>query len=120
MGHRASSAGDAGDRRAAAVTLGSMRRAVCVALALALAMSAAPSGAIPRPHVSKRCGVVAKGSNDYRVRARAVRCSFATRWVKRYLRDRSYPRRWRCVRSRGKAPFYCTRGSVKAYWAERL
>ena len=65
--------------------------------------------------------MTAKGSREYRVKARSVRCRFARRWVKRYLRSESEARGFNCIEtSGGQAPFYCTKGSSKAYWAEKL
>jgi hypothetical protein len=99
------------------------RAALCAAIAIAIAPVTTLGGAEPASaaHVSKRCGLVSKGSRDYRVRARVITCASARRWVRAYLRNRARPRGWRCVRQRtGRTPFFCTRGPSKAYWAERL
>lgn len=99
-----------------------MRRAkIALAVVAAAGVLLTVPAEAPAPHVSKSCGVISKGSRDYRVKARAVRCRFARRWVKRYFRSRSEARGFNCIRtSGGRAPFYCTKGEVKAYWAERL
>ena len=72
-----------------------------------------------RGHAMKRCGIVAKGARDYRVKSRGVACRHARRWVRSYLRKRGRPRGYSCHRTRGKVTFYCFRGS-RSYWAERL
>ena len=98
-----------------------MRAALLITVALLAAAAPNSSAAAPAPHYSKSCGVTAKGSQEYRVKARAVKCRFARRWVKRYLRSGSKARGFNCVETEGgQAPFYCTRGANKAYWALRL
>jgi hypothetical protein len=87
-------------------------------LALPAGGALVPSTAMAM-HKGKRCGIVGKGSRDYRVKAQKVRCSYARKWSRRYLKNRKKPRHWRCYRPGGKIPFYCKRGS-KAYWVERL
>jgi hypothetical protein len=92
---------------------------VAVLAAAAVLLAGAPQA--PAPHVSKSCGVIAKGSREYRVKARKVRCRFARRWAKRYLRNGSAASGFSCVKtSGGAAPWYCTKGEVKAYWVEKL
>ena len=91
--------------------------------AAALLVAGVPSGtaSVPAPHVSKSCGLTAKGSKTYRVKARKVRCRFARRWAKRYLRNGSHAPGFSCVTtSGGVAPWYCTKGEAKAYWVEKL
>ena len=101
--------------------MSSMRSTRLLAVALALAAVAWPGAGPERAQAGhpKRCGIVARGSADYRVRARTVRCSFAKRWVRAYLSGRSRPRRYSCLRPGGGIAFYCKRGS-RSYWAERL
>ena len=83
---------------------------------IALAMPAsAPAG-----HRSKSCGIVAKGSRDYRVKARAMKCVHARRWARAYLRERRRAPGFRCLNPPDRdIPFFCSRGS-KAYWVVRL
>lgn len=95
------------------------RVTIAVIAAASVLLAAAPEA--PAPHTSKSCGLIAKGSRDYRVKARAVKCRFARRWVKRYLGSGAEASGFDCVKTDGGvAPFYCTKGEVKAYWAERL
>ena len=55
------------------------------------------------------------------MKARAVKCRFARRWVKRYFRrGRVAPGFTLTPTSGGVAPWYCTKGERKAYWPERL
>jgi hypothetical protein len=89
--------------------------------AVAAGVPAAAAPALPAPDGSKHCGIATKGSAEYRVKARAVRCRFARRWVKRYFRSgRVAPGFTLTETSGGKAPWYCTKGDRKAYWPERL
>jgi hypothetical protein len=101
-----------------------LRRALppaIVAVALLVTALPASASAVPAPHISKSCGLTAKGSRTYRVKARKVRCRFARRWAKRYLRNGSAASGFSCVKtSGGAAPWYCTKGEVKAYWVEKL
>lgn len=94
-----------------------------------IALAAVAAGAVfltvpaeaPAPDRSKHCGIASKGSRDYRIKARAVKCSFARRWVKRGLRSgRVAPGFRRIATSGGRVPWYCTKGERKAYWPERL
>ncbi len=99
-----------------------MRRAR-IALAAMLTSGAflAAASEAPAPDSSKHCGIVAKGQREYRVKARAVSCRFANRWVKRYFRRGRVAPGFRLTKtSGGKAPWYCTKGERKAYWPERL
>ena len=95
--------------------------ALIVAVAVLVAALPASAAAVPAPHVSKSCGLTTKGSREYRVKARKVRCRFARRWAKRYLRNGSEAPGFSCVKtSGGVAPWYCTKGEAKAYWVEKL
>jgi hypothetical protein len=85
---------------------------VCAAFAPALANPASAAHA-------KRCGIVAKGASDYRVKGRSVRCRFARKWSRAYLRERAEPRGFTCYRPGTSISFYCAKGG-KAYWGERL
>jgi hypothetical protein len=95
------------------VRIAALSLIACALLALAAALPAEGS------HTAKRCGIVASGSADVRVKAREVRCRFAKRWTRAYLGRRSEPGGWRCYRPGGDIASYCTRGS-RAFWAERL
>ena len=95
-----------------------MRSIVAVLLVLAVAC-AAPAPAVAG-HRSKNCGLIAKGSRDYRVKARAMKCRHARRWARAFLRDRTRAPRFRCLNPPDRdIPFFCSRG-VKAYWVVRL
>ena len=95
-----------------------MRSTLVLTLLLALACAmATPAEA---GHRSKSCGVMAKGSRDYRVKARAMKCRHARKWVRAYLRSRKRAPRFRCLNPPDRnIPFFCSRG-VKAYWVVRL
>jgi plastocyanin len=97
------------------------RMATLVPLAALVAVLPAPAGAepaAPSAH-AKRCGVIAKGSRDYRVRARVVRCRFAVRWSRAFLHRGGKPRGYSCSRPSDAIPLYCRKGR-RVYWAERL
>ena len=80
---------------------------------------AAPAPA-PAGHKSKSCGIATKGSRDYRVKARVMKCTHARKWARVYLRKRRPAPRFRCTNPPDRdIPFFCFRGS-KAYWVVRL
>jgi len=91
---------------------------VAVVLVAFAALAAANPATAPAGH-GTNCGVVSKGSADYRVTGRAIACRSARKWVRRYLRDRGKPGGWSCVNPAGAVRVYCSRAS-KAYWATRL
>jgi xanthine/CO dehydrogenase XdhC/CoxF family maturation factor len=91
---------------------------LAVVLVAATALAAAGPASVPASHGTS-CGVVSKGSSDYRVTGRVIACRSARKWVRRYLRDRGKPSGWSCVNPAGSVLVYCSRGS-KAYWATRL
>lgn len=93
-----------------------MKGRLAVLAAAVLLVPAAPARA---DHVSKSCGAMAQGSSDYRVKARGVRCKFARKWTRAYLRRSRRPRGWSCFRPGTDVSFYCRKGS-RSYWAERL
>jgi plastocyanin len=70
-------------------------------------------------HEAKRCGILAKASADYRIKARKLTCRFAKKWSRAYLNSRSAAPGFDCYRASTNVTFYCANG-VKAYWAERL
>ena len=79
----------------------------------------APPEATSAAH-AKKCGLMAKGKKTYRVRGVAVRCKFARRWTKRYLRRGREARGFDCFSSNAPdVPFYCKKGD-KSYYPERL
>ena len=90
-----------------------MRKVIVALVAVSMLGVAADA---PAGH-AKNCGLVTKGTRDYRVRANAVTCDFARTWSKRFLRRSSRPSGWSCSRPSGKITFYCRRGS-KYYYAE--
>jgi len=95
---------------------------IVILLTFALA-SVGPAGAapgVPAPDNSKHCGIIAKGQREYRVKARAVKCRFARRWVKRYFRRGQVAPGFTRTETSGDTPWYCTKGDRKAYWPERL
>ena len=97
-----------------------MNRRLGVILAAAALIALAMPATAPAGHKSKSCGVVAKGSRDYRVKARVMKCAHARRWARAYLRERRRAPRFRCLNPPDRdIPFFCSRGS-KAYWVVRL
>ena len=94
------------------------------AAAVAVLAAGVPAGAapaLPAPDASKHCGIATKGQRAYRVKARAVKCKFARRWVKRYFRRRRVAPGFTLTKTGGGvAPWYSTKGARKAYWPERL
>ena len=90
--------------------------AVLLVVAVACVLPAPASAG----HKSKNCGVVAKGSRDYRVKARAMKCKHARKWARAFLRSRRRAPGFRCLNPPDrKIPFFCSKG-VKAYWVVRL
>ena len=97
-----------------------MRGAAQLATAVTLLIAAVqPGHANSAGHEAKRCGVLAKGSVDYRIKARNVTCRFARRASRAYLNRRSVPAGFDCYRPGTNVTFYCANGA-KAYWGERL
>jgi hypothetical protein len=91
---------------------------LAVVLLAATAVAAASAPPAPASHGTS-CGIVSKGSSDYRVTGRVIKCRSARKWVRRYLSNRDRPSGWSCVDPAGSVRVYCSRGS-KAYWATRL
>jgi plastocyanin len=97
-----------------------MRGAVLLATAVTPLIAAVqPGQARSAGHEAKRCGIVGKGSADYRIKARKLTCRFAKRWSRAYLDRRSAAPGFDCYRAGTNVTFYCANGA-KAYWAERL
>lgn len=69
----------------------------------------------------KNCGIVTKGSRNYRVWAQQMRCGRARKGAKRYLRRGKPLRGFTCNDDEGPYEFICFRGGgEKNYRAERL
>jgi plastocyanin len=97
-----------------------MRGAVLLATAVTPFFAAVqPAEANRAGHEAKRCGILAKASADYRIKARNLTCRFAKKWSRAYLNRRAVPDGFDCYRPGTNVTFYCANGS-KAYWAERL
>jgi hypothetical protein len=95
-----------------------VKRRFAIAAVLAAALAAIPAAPAPASH-GKSCGIVSRGSADYRVEARVISCRSAKTWVKRYLKRRAKPSGWTCTDPPGSIRVYCSR-ATKAYWATRL
>jgi hypothetical protein len=94
-----------------------MRSTVAALLIVAVAcIAAAPAEA---GHISKNCGIVGKGSRDYRVKTRLMKCRHARKWARAFLRSHKVAPRFRCDNPPGRVTFFCFKGQ-KAYWAQRL
>jgi plastocyanin len=98
-----------------------MRGAALLATVVApLAAAVQPAHATTSAgHEAKRCGLLAKGSADYRIKARKVTCRFARRWSRAYLDRRGVPAGFDCYRPNTNIAFYCANGA-KSYWGQRL
>jgi hypothetical protein len=73
-------------------------------------------------HESKKCGLIAKGSHDYRVHAAYMSCKKARRGSTRYLRTGTPRPGFDCAPTENQS-FYCQnprKDPTKAYWAIRL
>jgi hypothetical protein len=89
-----------------------------VALSLFATLSVVPAQDSIAGHASKRCGIVSKGSGDYRVRASFMSCKAARRGSVKYLRTQQPRPGFDCAPTEG-GSFYCQNGR-KAYWAVEL
>jgi plastocyanin len=97
-----------------------MGGAVFLTATVSLIAAVSPAEATSKAgHEAKRCGIVAKGSADYRIKSRKIGCATARRWARAYLRRKIEPSGYSCYPAGPNVAFYCSRGS-KAYWAERL
>ena len=88
-----------------------------VALIAAMALLLAAPGAAGAGHASKKCGIVAKGASDWRVKAGGVRCGRARDGIRLYLRNGGELRGFFCSRTGGF--IYCAKGS-RHYSGQRL
>ena len=101
-----------------------MRRAALLTAAVTSLIAAVQPAEAAREsstagHEAKRCGIVAKGSADYRIKGRKVTCRFARRSARAYLNRRRAAAGFDCYRPGTDVTFYCAKGA-KAYWGERL
>jgi hypothetical protein len=85
---------------------------------LACGLGAVPAGPAVAGHVSKDCGIISKGSHDYRVHASHMKCKQARKSSVRYLRSGEPRAGFDCAPTAGNS-FYC-QDPPKAYWAIRL
>jgi hypothetical protein len=96
-----------------------MVAAVLIA-ALAAAVLAAPeSGATVPP---KRCGEITVKNRDYRIGGHLIRCRFARKQSRQFLRSGDHRDGWSCIRYDPDVTdivFTCRKGS-KDYYAVRL
>ena len=69
-------------------------------------------------HASKDCGIVSRGSVDYRVRAIKLKCKVARKGSVKYLRSGEPRAGYDCAETEGNS-FYC-QDPPKAYWGIRL
>jgi hypothetical protein len=99
--------------------LARVKRRLAIATILAAGLAAVPAQPASAGHTSKSCGIVSRGSADYRVEARVISCRSAKTWVKRYLKRRAKPSGWDCTDPPGSIRVYCSR-ATKAYWTIRL
>lgn len=93
-----------------------MRGAVFLTAAVTLIAAVQPGQATASAgHEAKRCGILAKGSADYPIKARKLTCRFARKWSRAYLNTRSAAPGFDCYRAGTNVTFYCANGA-KAYW----
>ena len=88
---------------------------------LALAGTLLATGA-PEPAAAsdgKDCGLMSKGSRDYQIVARNMRCKRARRGARLYLREQRPLPGYSCGGSTPEYKFICGRGS-KTYRAHKL
>lgn len=91
---------------------------IAIVVAVGGTISLASADRAVAGHTSRNCGIISKGSQDYRARALAIKCKLARRSSLRYLRTQEPRSGFDCAPTEG-ANFYCQNGP-KAYWATRL
>lgn len=94
------------------------RITLLAALALAVAVPATSPAVIP----PKECGTVKAGGKKHRIKADGVKCRYAKRKGKRYLRRGIEPgKAWKCrtYPSSSAFSFKCDRGTRKAIFGIR-
>jgi hypothetical protein len=89
--------------------------AIAIAVHLAGSVAAPPAEA---GHDARNCGILSKGSHDYRVRSMKMKCKQARKGAKLYLRTGEARAGFDCAPTAGNS-FYC-QNPPKAYWATRL
>ena len=89
-------------------------------VALALVLLLAFAGEASAGH-AKNCGVIenVKQSRDYRVKAYSVKCGFARKWSRRYIRRGAHRSGWSCSKPGGNITFICRKGD-RYYYAQRV
>ena len=99
---------------------GSMRTGLAIRVAIAALACAAALGpdAASAGHNSRDCGIVSRGSNDYRVHAMHLKCKVARKASAKYLRSGEARSGFDCAPTAG-GSFYC-QDPPKAYWGIRL
>ena len=91
----------------------------CTGLALAFAVTAPPASGVVPP---RKCGKIVAHGEAYSVRGHLVRCEFARRASKRFLRHGIKPRGWTCrkyPRDVTRIAFSCRRGGKDVYAIRR-
>jgi len=96
---------------------GARFRLLAATVAVCGFLVAAPAASAVTP--PKRCGTVTANGKRYQVRAHVVRCTFARRWSRRYLRAGSRPRGYSCQRYSGSRIKFICRRSGRSYYALR-
>ena len=74
-----------------------------------------PAGAVVPP---RSCKTIEVKGKKHRVMADGVRCKFARRTARRFLRSGAEPARWNCTRktSSPSMTFRCTRGNTRTVY----
>ena len=85
---------------------------------LACSIACLVPGVANAGHSGKDCGIVSRGSKDYRVHAMHVKCKAARKASKKYLRSGEPRSGFDCAPTEG-GSFYC-QNPPKAYWGIRL
>ena len=90
-----------------------------LATTVVVALGVAPAERATAGHAGQNCGIVSKGSRDYRVRAQQLSCKAARSGVLLYLRKHEARPGFKCGPLPGRTLFYCKNGA-KVYWAVKL
>lgn len=101
-----------------------LRLLLIVALLAAAALTA---GGLATPQDAaathgRQCGVIAKGSADFLVLGKKVKCGKARKGARRYLKKRKSLRGFKCRKNVGQYKFVCKhkKRRGKSYRAQRL
>lgn len=92
-----------------------MRKTVAFIISLSLLLVAAAPA--PAGH-SHGCGTISNGKNRV-FASNGMKCKFARKWSKRYLRNKSKPRGYSCARVGTKVRFHCHKGDSKFYYVQK-